>query len=178
VLLTAAGPDPAMFQDLIDEDRLFYLSQGELPARELSDLVRSALDRRRKSLEAEPAPAGLRQAVLAARRIAVQPDLASAGELLPLAVEEAVETDRAYCLLYDPEDDVLWSRASGLEGEERHESSAVGLVSFVARTGRPVRVERATEDPRYEREADDPAGGQGTGTRGRGPRGAVRGPRF
>ena len=160
VLLTAAGPDPAMFQDLIDEDRLFYLSQGELPAHELSDLVRSALDRRRKSLEAEPAPAGLRQAVLAARRIAVQPDLASAGELLPLAVEEAVETDRAYCLLYDPEDDVLWSRASGLEGEERHESSAVGLVSFVARTGRPVRVERATEDPRYEREADDPAGGR------------------
>jgi len=159
VLLTAAGPDPAMFQDLIDEDRLFYLSQGELPARELSDLVRSALDRRRKSLEAEPAPARLRQAVLAARRVAVQPDLASAGELLPLAVEEAVETDRAYCLLYDPEDGVLWSRASGLEGEERHESSAVGLVSFVARTGRPVRVERATEDPRYEREADDPAGG-------------------
>jgi GAF domain-containing protein len=159
-LLTAAGPDPALFQDLIDEDRLFYLSQGELPPQELSDLVRSALERRRKSLETGPAPAGLRQALLAARRIAVQPDLASAGELLPLAIEEAVETDRAYCLLYDPADDVLWSRATGLESEERYESSAVGLVSFVARTGRPVRVERASEDPRYEREADDPAGGQ------------------
>lgn len=158
-LLTAAGPDPALFQDLIDEDRLFYLSQGELPPRELSDLVRSALDRRRKSLETEPAPAGLRQTLLAARRIAAQPDLPSAGELLPLAVEEAVDTDRAYCLLYDPEEDVLWSRASGLESEERYESSAVGLVSFVARTGRPVRVERASEDPRYEREADDHAGG-------------------
>ena len=158
-LLTAAGPDPELFQDLIDEDRLFYLSQGELPPRELSDLVRSALERRRKSLETEPAPAGLRQALLASRRIAAQPDLPSAGELLPLAVEEAVDTDRAYCLLYDPEEDVLWSRASGLESEERYESSAVGLVSFVARTGRPVRVERASEDPRYEREADDHAGG-------------------
>jgi hypothetical protein len=164
VLLTAAGPDPVLFQDLIDEDRLFYLSQGELPPRELSDLVRSALAHiaidRRKTLGSEPAPAGLRQAIVAARRVAAQPDLASAGELLPLAIEEAVETDRAYCLLYDPEDEVLWSRASGLESEERHESSAVGLVSFVARTGRPVRVERATEDPRYEREADDPAGGR------------------
>jgi membrane fusion protein (multidrug efflux system) len=160
VLLTAAGPDPALFQDLIDADRLFYLSQGELPPRELSDLVRSALDRRSRSLATDPTPAGLRQAVLAARRVAAQPDLASAGELLPLAVEEAVETDRAYCLLYDPEEDVLWSRATGLESEERYESSAVGLVSFVARTGRPVRVERASEDPRYEREADDPSGGQ------------------
>jgi hypothetical protein len=158
-LLTAAGPDPELFQDLIDEDRLFYLSQGELPPRELSELVRSALERRR-SIAEEPAPAGLRQALLAARRIAVQPDLASAGEMLTLAIEEAVETDRAYCLLYDPADDVLWSRATGLESEERHESSAVGLVSFVARTGRPVRVERASEDPRYEREADDPSGGQ------------------
>ena len=156
-LLTAAGPDPAMFQDLIDEDRLFYLSQGELPPRELSDLVRSAL-RRRQTLGSEPAPAGLRQSVLAARRVAAQPSLASAGELLPLAVEEAVATDRAYCLLYDSEEDALWSRGTGLEGEERYESSAVGLVSFVARTGRPVRVERASEDPRYEREADDPSG--------------------
>jgi GAF domain-containing protein len=159
VLLTAAGPDPALFQDLIDEDRLFYLSQGELPPRALSELVRSALDRRRSTSQT-PVPAGLRQALQVARRVAIQPDLASAGELLQLAVEEAVESDRAYCLLYDPEREVLWSRNTGLESEERHESSAVGLVSFVAHTGRPVRVERATEDPRYEREADDPLGGR------------------
>ncbi|HWN44772.1 MAG TPA: GAF domain-containing protein [Thermoanaerobaculia bacterium] len=163
VLLTAAGPEPEQFQDLIDEDRLFYLSQGELPPRELSELVRSALriaiDRRRSTSQ-EPVPAGLRQALQVARRVAIQPDLASAGELLQLAVEEAVESDRAYCLLYDPEREVLWSRNTGLESEERHESSAVGLVSFVAHTGRPVRVERATEDPRYEREADDPLGGR------------------
>ncbi|HVG07465.1 MAG TPA: GAF domain-containing protein [Thermoanaerobaculia bacterium] len=158
VLLTAAGPQPELFQDLIDEDRLFYLSQGELPPRELSELVLSALARRR-SIAEEPAPAGLRQVLQVARRVAVQPDLASAGELLQLAMEEAVEADRTYCLLHDPAREVLWSRNTGLEGEERHESSAVGLVSFVAHTGRPVRVERATEDPRYEREADDPLGG-------------------
>jgi membrane fusion protein (multidrug efflux system) len=159
VLLTAAGPEPELFQDLIDEDRLFYLSQGELPPRELSELVLGALARSR-SIVKEPVPAGLRQTLQVARRVAVQPDLASAGELLQLAVEEAVETDRAYCLLYDPTREVLWSRNTGLESEERHESSAVGLVSFVVHTGRPVRVERATEDPRYEREADDPLGGR------------------
>lgn len=161
VLLTAAGPEPELFQDLIDDDRVFYLSQGELPPRELSELVHSALERRRPSAGEQPVsqvPAGLRQALQVARRVAIQPDVASAGELLQLAVEEAVEADRTYCLIYDPSREVLWSRNTGLESEERHESAAVGLVSFVAHTGRPVRVERAAEDPRYEREADDPLG--------------------
>src|SRR5262249_14772774 len=40
----------------------------------------------------------------------------------------------------------------------RDESAAVGLVSFVLRSGLPVRLPHAGEDPRYEREADDPAG--------------------
>jgi len=160
VLLTAAGPNPALFQDLIDADRLFYLSQGELPPRELAELVCGAIQRRRGASVEKPAPAGLLQALHAARRVAAQPDPASAGELLQRAAEEAVEADRVYCLLHDPAGEVLWSRATGLASEERHESSAVGLVSFVERTGRSVRVERAAEDPRFEREADDPLGGR------------------
>jgi membrane fusion protein (multidrug efflux system) len=160
VLLTAAGPDLTLFQDLVDEDRLFYLSLGALPVLELSDLIRSALARRRSVVEPET-PAGLRRALQAARRVAAQPDLVSAGELLRLAVEETVAADRVYCLLYDPVNETLWSRGSGLETEERRESAAVGLVSFVARTGRPVRVERLAGDPRYEREADDPDGESG-----------------
>lgn len=170
VLLTAAGPDPGLFQDLIDEDRLFYLSLGALPVAELAELIRSALERRPSiaapkgtvdsSLES-PAPAGLRRSLQTARRLAAQPDLMSAGELLQLAVEEAVEADRAYCLLYDPVNGTLWSRGTALEAAERHESAAVGLVSFVARTARPVRIERLSADPRYERDADDPRGGSG-----------------
>lgn len=158
VLLTGAGPDPAMFQDLIDADRVFYLSPREPAPRDLAALVRAALARRREN-RAEEAPAGLLQVLNAARRIAAQPDLARAGDLLRLAAEECVEADRVYCLLYDPAGEVLWSRAPGLAAEERHESAAVGLVSFVVRTGLPVRVERAAEDPRFEREADDPQGG-------------------
>jgi hypothetical protein len=158
VLLTAAGPDPAMFQDLIDADRLFYLSPGEPPPRDLAALIRGALQRRRAAGAEEEAPVGLLQALNAARRVAAQSDLASAGDLLQLAAAESVDADRVYCLLYDPEGEFLWSRASGLAREERQESPAVGLVSFVVRTGRPVRVERAIDDPHFEREADDPLG--------------------
>lgn len=158
VLLTAAGPEPAMFQDLIDADRLFYLSSGEPPPPDLAALVRAALERRRVAVATEPAPTGQLRALRAARRIAAQPDLASAGDLLQLAAEESVEANRVYCLIYDPAGEILWSRTASLAGEERHESSAVGLVSFVARTGHPVRVEHAAEDPRFEREADDPLG--------------------
>lgn len=161
VLLTAAGPDPAMFQDLIDGDRLFYLSPGEPPPEDLAALVRAALERpavRGEVREDEPALGGLLWALNAARRVAAQPDLAGAGDLLRLAVEESIEVDRAYCLLYDSAGEMLWSRTAGLASEERQESSAVGLVSFVARTGRVVRVARAHEDPRFERDADDPLG--------------------
>src|SRR6185436_20200085 len=44
VLLTAAGPEPAMFQDLIDADRLFYLSPGKLSPPDLTALVRAAVE--------------------------------------------------------------------------------------------------------------------------------------
>lgn len=158
VLLTAAGPQPAMFQDLIDADRLFYLSPGEPSLLDLAALVRAALQRRRVGGAEAPAPEGLLRAVRAARRIAAQPDLASAGDLVQLAAGESVDADRIYCLIYDPAGELLWSRTAGLASEERHESPAVGLVSFVARTGRPVRVEHASGDPRFEREADDPLG--------------------
>jgi multidrug efflux pump subunit AcrA (membrane-fusion protein) len=156
VLLTAAA-DPLRFQDLIDEDRLFYLSPGPLPPGDLCELIRGALTPSRLPA-AETAPAGRRRALQTARRVAAQSDLASAGELLQHALAEAVAADRTYCLLYDPADETLWSRGTGLTREERLESPAVGLVSFAARTGRPVRTSRLADDPRFEREADDPLG--------------------
>jgi biotin carboxyl carrier protein len=172
VLLTSVGPSPERFQDLIDEDRIFYLSQGALPLPDLSELIRSALERRRAvsehaghaGEEGRAEPAQRRRALQVARRIAAQPNLASAGELLRITAEEAIVADRVHCLLYDPEEETLWARDTGLEAEDRQESAAVGLVSFVARTGRALRIERFTEDPRFEREADDPAGeSSGTG---------------
>ncbi len=158
LVLTGAGPDPAMFQDLIDADRLFYLSPGEPPPADLAPLVRAALTRWGAARAEGPAPAGLADALRTARRVAAQPDAASAGDLLQLAAEESVNADRAYCLLHDPGAETLWSRAAGMAREERRESSAVGLVSFVARTGCRLRIEHASGDPRFERQADDPLG--------------------
>jgi multidrug efflux pump subunit AcrA (membrane-fusion protein) len=169
-LLTAAGPDPTLFQELIDEDRIFYLSAQPVLLEDLAALVRSALERARTlagpgsgepAVAPEDSPERLavaRRALEAARQMAAQRDLPSCCELLREAARELADADRAYALLYDPESETLWSREAGLGAEERRESAAVGLVSFVARTGRPVAVERLADDPRYEREADDPEG--------------------
>lgn len=171
-LLAAAGPDPTLFQELIDEDRIYYLAQQPIPDPDFADLVRSALERSRAAGAAgapggaEPAadPEEERRALLtrrtleAARRASTQPDLAAAMAVLAEDARDLVTADRAAALVYDPESETLWAREPGLVGGERRESAAVGLVSFVARTGRPVVVERLAADPRYEREADDPAG--------------------
>ena len=174
-LLAAAGPDPTLFQELIDEDRIYYLAQQPIPEADFADLVRSALERSRAAAAAtaagapggaEPAadPEEERRALLArrtleaARRASTQPDLAAAIAVLAEEARDLVTADRAAALVYDPESETLWAREPGLVGGERRESAAVGLVSFVARTGRSVTVERLADDPRYEREADDPAG--------------------
>ena len=166
LLLTAAGPNPALFQELIDEDRIFYLSFEPVPLSDLEVLLRSAIERSREL--AEPAPASeapeasghplARRTLEVARRLAAQRDLPSCCELLREAAAELAGADRAHALLYDRASETLWSREPGLGSEERRESAAVGLVSFVVRTGRPVAVERLASDPRYEREADDPEG--------------------
>jgi GAF domain-containing protein len=165
-LLTAAGPDPTLFHDLIADDRIFYLSLRPVPVGDLEALLRSALARSRRlaapdlgTAEEPPARRALVRSALAwARRLAAQRDLASCCELLRDGVRELTDADRAHALLYDPGSETLWSRAPGLGGEERRESAAMGLVSFVARTGRTVAVEHLAGDPRYEREADDPEG--------------------
>lgn len=168
-LLTAAGPDPTLFQELIDDDRIFYLSAAPVPLGDLEALLRGALERSRALSGADPGAdaagaqpqehaALARRTLAVARQVAAQGDLAGCCEVLREAARSLAAADRASALLYDPESETLWSREPGLAAEERRESAAVGLVSFVARTGRAVAVERLAEDPRYEREADDPAG--------------------
>jgi hypothetical protein len=161
VIVVGVGSHVADFQDLIDEDRLFYLSIGAMPVSALSDVIRSAIASWESRLEAVKRPSGLRHALQAARRVAALPDLVNAGELLRLAAEETVQAERVYCLLYNLSSKTLWWRATGLESESRRESPAVGLVSFVARTGHGVRLSGLVDDPRYERDADDPLGRAG-----------------
>lgn len=163
-LVLAGGPDPSLFQDLIDRDRIFYLSQEPVPAGDLIALLRSATVRWRST-----APRGdeeERRRTLFARRlfaatqaIASQRQPAGVARAAAEAVEDLAGADRGYCLFYDRASDTLWEppRDADLE-EERRETAAVGLVSFVLRTGSPLLLDRLDADPRFDRDADDPKG--------------------
>jgi biotin carboxyl carrier protein len=163
-IVLAAGPDPLIFQDLISDDRIFYLTQSPPAAGELAALLRSAvqvfrsqLDRLQGAPAAERAAARQYELADALRRLAQQTDPAEQAELLADTAAELVRADRSYCLLYDPEDETLWGRDPATHAERR-ESAAVGLSSFVLRSGLPLVLARADRDPRYDREIDDPLG--------------------
>ena len=161
-LVLGAGPDPTLFQDLIDRDRVFYLSQEPVPAADLIALLRSGAERWRAAIQRGDGEER-RRTVFARRLLAATQSISNqrkpegVARAAAEAVEEVVEAERGYCLLYDRATETLWEppRDADLE-EERRESAAVGLVSFVLRTGRPLAIERIGADPRFDREADDP----------------------
>jgi membrane fusion protein (multidrug efflux system) len=160
-LVLAGGPDLSIFQELIDESRLYYLSQAPPAPQELDALLRTAV---RRSAEAA-APAAEEGRTLSGsvlvellRRLSLLDDPEEIAEVVAGAARDLVGADRAYFLVFDPEKEELWARDLGGGTGRRYESAAVGLVSFVLRSGLPVRVARIGGDPRYDRSADDPIG--------------------
>ncbi len=167
-IVAAAGPDPQLFQDLIAEDRIYYLSPRPPAPDELAALIGNAVrlyEARRDAASlsqgspgaaAPPSHARLEISEVL-RALALQANLGDRAEVLAEAAREAVDAQRAYCLLYDPHDDTLWTRDRATGGERR-DSAAVGIASFVLRSGLGLLVPRAGRDSRYDREADDPEG--------------------
>jgi GAF domain/HlyD family secretion protein len=173
-IVAAAGPDPLLFQDLIAEDRIYYLSQRSPSPDELAALIGNAVRLYQARHAAAAAAAdtnadgdGQAHAVPrlqprfeiaeVLRQLAVVAGLGERSEVLAEAAREAVDAQRAYCLLYDPRDDTLWTRDRAT-GSERRDSAAVGIASFVLRSGIGLIVARSGRDARYDREADDPEG--------------------
>lgn len=162
-LVLAGGKDPGLFQDLVFDDRIYYLTQEPVLNADLVAIVRSALHRwwslrlGDRDPETEEGAHRLQEIVEVARRVALQRTLEEAGELTELAIREMLPAARAYYLIYEPDQELLWSGEPGSR-DHRQESAAVGLVSFVARTGRALLLDRVGEDPRFEHEADDPEG--------------------
>ncbi|MCP3963384.1 MAG: GAF domain-containing protein [bacterium] len=160
-LVFNAGRDLEIFHELLSEDRVFYLAQQPPPPSESAALVRNAARRYREASESsagdEANGARDRKVLDLLRQLAFQEDLADIAELVVEAARESVSADRAYCLLHDPAREVLWDRDSNTF-ERRQESAAVGLVSFVLRSGLTVRHSRIGDDPRHDTEADDPLG--------------------
>jgi hypothetical protein len=155
-LVLAGGPDLSAFQDWIDQDRLFYLTSEPIPADDVAALLRSALERRQTS---SPILLGARgegrRRAAAVAAVAVTRTPSAAGRALASAASELLEGERASCLFHDPAKDLLWVGEEG-DPDARRESAAVGLVSFVARTGLSIALERIGRDPRFDRDADDP----------------------
>jgi len=115
------------FQSLIDADRLFYLSCGDLPEYDLDALIEGA---RRTN---EPEETG--ELFLPAddlRRIATAESVAEIADAVERAIGNVIDHARSRCLLFDREQQLLWS-----PGETNEEASAaVGLVSYIVRTGK------------------------------------------
>lgn len=186
-LVLAGGPELERFQELVDRDRLWFLCHAPPAPDEVATLVAGArLPALRRRMElagrrAEAPPPALvdlarrlsrRGGELAddaelLRRLSLQTEAEELGLLLAREARERLGGVRAHCLFHDPAEEILWSpwddraaAAAGAEGDAglRRESAVVGLASFVLRSGRPIDVDRADADPRYDPEADDPAG--------------------
>lgn len=159
-LVLSAGETPEVFQGLIDEDRLYYLSPQPPPEIDIARILASAL-RHRQAMGLETAKEA--EAPDTPRRVleATQ-GLAHAGlDELPVvacqALEQLLDVERGECLLYDRPSDTLWMPSAGL-AEDRRESAAAGVVSFVVRTATAVRLDAVGDDPRYDADADNDGG--------------------
>ena len=155
------GPGPA---DLTRHTTLYYAIPPQMESAELQALVHSAvgggivaLPRQRTALACPTEARQIQRILELSRRLALQPDLASAEAVCLAAIRELTDCDRAYCLFYDAETGALWSEADTDADDDRR--AVCGLAGFSARTGLSRCVARAAADPCYARAIDDPAGG-------------------
>jgi membrane fusion protein (multidrug efflux system) len=161
-IVLAAGETPEAFQEFVNRDRIFYLSRTNLANDQLRALLRGAIRRFQVGLEKTGV---VRHADDLSSdgpldfciRLSAQQDLANAAGLLVETVRTFLGADRAQCLLYNPDREVLTPPGAERD-DQRMETAAAGLVGYVARTGQSIRLERAGNDPRYDAEADDPEG--------------------
>src|SRR6185436_830579 len=159
-VVLAAGSEAETFQHLVDADQIFFLSRRPPPLDEVAALLRGALrhDQRRRE---DNAAAGAPGAMLVARaisrvvdRIATETDLERISGLVGEAARGLTDAGEARFAVYDPLHETLWFRSLDARETVRN-SAAAGLVSFVARTGEALAVDRAGDDPRYDADADN-----------------------
>jgi len=156
------------FQGLIDDDRLFHLSRGRLPDRDLVALLVAAADaaagrtggaRRQSPPPSVPLDRVVDAGILRRLALARTPDdLTDALAAATAGAVGATDAERAHCLLLDREHDALRPSAAGAPGVEVRHTPAVGLAGFVSRTAVALCLSKVGEDPRFDPEVDDPGG--------------------
>jgi GAF domain-containing protein len=166
-IVLSAPEQLADFQPLVTADRLFYLAAGDLPERQLAALIEGA-----RGINGRDGAIDLSLPVDDLRRIALAENVAEVAGAVERSIGTVVEARRSRCVLFDREEDVLWTPGEG--GEES--SAAAGLVSFVLRTGMSVCLARMAGDPRADLDLDNPDGVSSDrflGVPVRAPRGAI-----
>lgn len=126
----------ADFQPLVAAGRLFYLSCGELPERQLEALIDAA-----RGTDRYETPADLFWAADDLRRMATAESVAEVAEAAEQAIGKVIDASRSRCLLFEYE-----------------QPAAVGLAGFIVRTGTTVRLPRLAGDPRVDPHLDNPGG--------------------
>lgn len=166
-LALAGGPDLSPFQDLVDEDRLFYVSRRPPAEEEIETLVTAAAGRLRRAgregageaLPEERRIDARRTVLELTRQLAAADDPARAAQRVARAARSLVEAHRARCVLHDPRTQTFRAAEDGEERDGGGQSAAAGLVGYAIRTGRAVRVERLGDDPRWDPDGDSADGG-------------------
>jgi multidrug efflux pump subunit AcrA (membrane-fusion protein) len=93
----------------------------------------------------------------AARLVAMQRSAMDLARAVAAEAPALVDANRATCLFFDAEAGLLWS-AHDPDEQAGIESPIAGLAGFAARTGAIAIVDRASDDPRYKAEVDNPTG--------------------
>jgi GAF domain-containing protein/biotin carboxyl carrier protein len=159
------GEDVSLFQSFVDNDTVFFLAPRAFAPDDVAALVKSAAmnwSQAYRELPRRPFWAAmqighLRRVLDTLHHLAVQVTSESVVDVARDAVIRFVEADKSYCVVYDTLTQELCSRDCGIVSA-RYQSAAAGIVGFVARTGLPVHLASARQDPRYERDTDDPTG--------------------
>ncbi len=162
LVVPGAGDDLFVYQGLVQADRLFYLSAEPLPARQLAELLVSALLHFRAHAVLELASGGVvrdQRAAVLQKRLGLEETLRQSAGLEALsepvldALHELVGVDGGRLWLYDR----FRHSLRALDHLDHEVSAAAGLTSWAARTGLAVRSDSTGEDPRHDAEADGEA---------------------
>ncbi len=143
-----------------DDNSVFYVLNRSVAPEDINALVTSAAEQAEQSdghVHGAQHATQLQRVLEVSRRLAMQRDLEGAARVAMTAVLEFADAERAYCLFHDAASGALWSEIPrGADSDEA--VASLGIVGFVARTGTPVCVNRVDEDPRCNRQVDDPKG--------------------
>lgn len=153
--------DQIHFQQLVDNDRLFYMATGQLPLDQLVAIIRAAnrhlantLYQNVTSSSAEPNLVSL-PVVAHYERLRLQQDTPSALRIIEEAVAERISGCFHECLLYEPSNEILWStKREHLHGSG--DSAASGLLGYICRTAEPLMLRAPARDRRYDPDTDNP----------------------